>query len=49
MEQENDWFKFYYATYYKKSPYHRRAVEAGLERMSAPAAATALVSLRRDN
>ena len=29
MEQENDWFKFYYATYYKKSPYHRRAVEAG--------------------
>ena len=28
-ERENDWFKFYYATYYKKSPYHRRAVEAG--------------------
>ena len=28
-ERENDWFKFYYASYYKKSPYHRRAVEAG--------------------
>ena len=28
-ERENDWFKFYYATYYKKSPFHRRAVEAG--------------------
>ena len=28
-EGENDWFKFYYASYYRKSPYHRRAVEAG--------------------
>ena len=28
-ERENNWFKFYYASYYRKSPYHRRAVEAG--------------------
>src|SRR5436305_14645875 len=28
-ERENAWFKFYYASYYRKSPYHRRAVEAG--------------------
>ena len=28
-EGENNWFKFYYASYYRKSPYHRRAVEAG--------------------
>jgi aminomethyltransferase len=29
QEAENNWFKFYYATYYRKSPYHQRAVEAG--------------------
>jgi glycine cleavage system aminomethyltransferase T len=29
VEQENNWFKFYYASYYRKSPYHQRAVEAG--------------------
>src|SRR4051812_19088841 len=28
-ERENAWFKFYYASYYRKSPYHRRAVQAG--------------------
>ena len=26
---ENSWFKFYFATWYKKSPYFRRTVEAG--------------------
>ncbi|HEX6130949.1 MAG TPA: glycine cleavage T C-terminal barrel domain-containing protein [Actinomycetota bacterium] len=27
--QENSWFKFYFASWYKKSPYFRRTVEAG--------------------
>ena len=27
--QENAWFKFYFASWYKKSPYFRRTVEAG--------------------
>jgi glycine cleavage system aminomethyltransferase T len=27
--QENNWFKFYFASWYKKSPYFRRTVEAG--------------------
>jgi aminomethyltransferase len=26
---ENDWFKFYFASWYKKSPYFQRTVEAG--------------------
>jgi glycine cleavage system aminomethyltransferase T len=28
-QQENNWFKFYFASWYKKSPYFRRTVEAG--------------------
>jgi glycine cleavage system aminomethyltransferase T len=27
--EENDWFKFYFASWYKKSPYFQRTVEAG--------------------
>jgi glycine cleavage system aminomethyltransferase T len=27
--QENNWFKFYFASWYKKSPYFQRTVEAG--------------------
>ena len=29
MSQENAWFKFYFASWYKKSPYFQRTVEAG--------------------
>jgi aminomethyltransferase len=28
-KQENTWFKFYFASWYKKSPYFQRTVEAG--------------------
>jgi glycine cleavage system aminomethyltransferase T len=28
-KQENNWFKFYFASWYKKSPYFQRTVEAG--------------------
>jgi len=29
QDKENNWFKFYFASWYKKSPYFQRTVEAG--------------------